>query len=271
MKQLLYYRDIGSGTPIVLVHGDFNDGLTAWSRQIDSLADSHRLIVVDRRGNGRSPREPMPYTIHDDAVDILELIDDIGIQHYHLLGHSYGGIVAIEMARLKPDAILSLHLIEPPYMAVIGSNLKTAGLNVAGEVMTKQDMADLSDEEITEAFFKMIAGEQGLERIKASSGWPLLVREARRFVNAESPVDFPVEAVEQLELEAPVQVYTGGRSSPSLQEVARRIAEIIPDATLIEIPEANHGVQLTGEPFNRALLSITQPGTSKNLPSSTID
>ncbi|MCC6792694.1 MAG: alpha/beta fold hydrolase, partial [Thermomicrobiales bacterium] len=103
----LHVLDVGTGPPLVLIHGDFNDGPGAWSRQIASLASEHRLLVVDRRGHGASPREPRPYTIAADARDVLDAVDARGIDRVHLAGHSYGGLVAIEIARQSPGRIRS--------------------------------------------------------------------------------------------------------------------------------------------------------------------
>src|SRR4051812_22315484 len=110
VREPISFHDIGSGPPLLLVHGDFNDGPGAWSMQMDSLARHHRLIVVDRRGHGASPREPRPYTVASDAADLLTVADQVGAESFHLAGHSYGGLVAIELSRRAPDRVRSLHL-----------------------------------------------------------------------------------------------------------------------------------------------------------------
>ncbi|HEU5434617.1 MAG TPA: hypothetical protein VFU81_23285, partial [Thermomicrobiales bacterium] len=63
MREPLAWREYGAGAPLVLIHGDFNDGMAAWGAQVDALAPRRRLLIVDRRGHGASPREPRPYTL----------------------------------------------------------------------------------------------------------------------------------------------------------------------------------------------------------------
>lgn len=249
MSEPIFYRDLGAGPPLVLVHGGFNDGPMAWSRQMESLADRYRLIVVDRRGQGQSPKEPKPYTIAGDAVDVLEAADRTGLETFHLAGHSSGGMVAIEVARRTPERLRSLHLIEPPYLALRGN-----GDGALPEM--KERLRGRSSEEIATEFFSSQFGAESVERMRASGRWPAIVREAERFIDTESPGNYPKEVLGELQLNGPVAVYCGGRSSSALQDIARRMAEGLPNARLFEIPEATHGVQHIGAEFDRYLVAV---------------
>lgn len=73
---------------------------------------------------------------------------------------------------------------------------------------------------------------------------------------APSPGAYPPEVLDELRLDVPVAVYSEGRSTSTLQAITRRIAENLPDASLFEIPEATHGVQHSGEAFDRHLVAI---------------
>ena len=114
----LHFWETGEGPPLVLVHGGLSNGLLAWSRTAEALSAYHRLIVVDRRGHGKSPRLPRPYTIASDARDLVQLAAALGLERLHLAGHSYGALVAYEMAVRTPQAVASLHLIEPPMLTI---------------------------------------------------------------------------------------------------------------------------------------------------------
>ena len=97
-----------SRTPAILVHGTLSWGSWAFEGQ-RPLAASRTLLVPDRRGYGDSP-EPEPvsdYTM--DAADVVALLGDGA----HLVGHSYGGTVAMLAAAARPDLVRSLALIEP--------------------------------------------------------------------------------------------------------------------------------------------------------------
>jgi pimeloyl-ACP methyl ester carboxylesterase len=251
------YHEVGSGSPLILVHGDFNDGPGAWSFQMESLAPYHRLIVVDRRGHGTSPREPRPYTIAGDAADILAVADQAGADRFHLAGHSYGGLIAIEVARHAPDRIRSLHLIEPPYLALLPDHPDVAPLIARGREIQRM-ATTLGPERTAEAFFAMIAGETALARLQSSRGWASVVREAGSFADSELPAEYAPAAIDDLRLDAPVTVYTGGQSHPGLHALAPHLAELIPGADLVVLPTANHAVQRAGDPFDQALLAVTK-------------
>ena len=80
----------GQGPPAVLVHGTFVGGPESWTAQA-SLADHHRLLVVDRRGYGANPAPTGILGWPVDGQDLLGLVEQLG--GAHLVGHSYGGAV----------------------------------------------------------------------------------------------------------------------------------------------------------------------------------
>jgi pimeloyl-ACP methyl ester carboxylesterase len=98
----------GEGEPAVFVHGSFGWGEDTWSEQ-RPLADDYRLLLIDRRGFGRSPADGR-VDFERDAQDVAELLGDGA----HLVGHSYGGVASLLAAARRPDAVRSLVLIEPP-------------------------------------------------------------------------------------------------------------------------------------------------------------
>lgn len=251
----IFCHDVGirTGTPFVFVHGDFTAGDGAWTAQRQALADSCRLIVPDRRGFGRSPQAPRPYTIAGDALDVLEAADRASLRAFHLVGHSYGGLVALEAARLAPARMLSLHLIEPPYFALLPQDPEVAALAERGRGIFEAARG-WEPERIALEFFAMLLGPEGAAGLRERRAWPAIVREAGRIAHAEFPGEYPAGAGRQLSTAGPVRVYTGGRSHPALQKLARCLAERIPRARLVEVPEAGHDVHRSGEPFNRSLL-----------------
>ena len=97
---------------VILVHGSMSTGADAYAYQLE-LADRYRLSIPDRRGYGRSP-ETDDIGWHHDGEDIAGLLAEAGEGRAHLIGHSYGGVVALLAAGLRPDAVRSLTVIEPP-------------------------------------------------------------------------------------------------------------------------------------------------------------
>jgi pimeloyl-ACP methyl ester carboxylesterase len=107
----LHVTEWGAGDPIVLVHGSMAAGTETWADQ-RSLADSYRLVVPDRRSYGDSPDGNGDFEA--DATDVADLLDGA-----HLVGNSYGGIVALLAAARRPAEVRSLTVIEPPALQLV--------------------------------------------------------------------------------------------------------------------------------------------------------
>ncbi|MBI3998594.1 MAG: alpha/beta hydrolase [Armatimonadetes bacterium] len=106
----LHLEVFGDGEPAVFVHGSFGWGLDTFPHQ-RALADRYRVILVDRRGFGDSPpAEDVGWPT--DMHDIARLLSEVG--GAHLVGQSYGAVVSLLAAGLRPDAVRSLVAIEPP-------------------------------------------------------------------------------------------------------------------------------------------------------------
>ena len=104
----LHVEQRGSGPKVVFVHGgEEKGGATAFAAQLP-LARTYTLILPDLPGHGQSPAQG-PKDARRDALLIAELLGDGA----HLLGHSFGGAVALTTASMRPDAVHSLTLVEP--------------------------------------------------------------------------------------------------------------------------------------------------------------
>jgi 3-oxoadipate enol-lactonase len=86
----IYYQDVGSGDPLVLIMGFGGDHL-AWAFQMADFSMRHRVIAFDNRGVGQTDAPDHPYTTRMMATDALGLMDAIGIDRAHVLGVSMGG------------------------------------------------------------------------------------------------------------------------------------------------------------------------------------
>jgi pimeloyl-ACP methyl ester carboxylesterase len=99
------------GAPLVLVHGYTGDA-SDWRHQVAAFAGTHRVLVMEHRGHGRSqaPTEPVAYTIERMTDDLEALIAHLGLERFHLVGHSMGGAIAQELALRSPGRLRSLTL-----------------------------------------------------------------------------------------------------------------------------------------------------------------
>ncbi len=106
------YRQAGAGEDLVLVHG-LGANMAFWPARVwRSLAGSHHVTAYDLRGHGYSDMPPSGYTTADMAGDLLGLLDRIGVERAHLVGHSYGGAVVLHFAVMHPDRVRSLTLAD---------------------------------------------------------------------------------------------------------------------------------------------------------------
>lgn len=107
----LYYEVAGnSGPPVLLVQGVGVTG-EAWRRQVDCLSRSCRTLILDNRGIGRSQPCSGEISIQSMARDARALLDEVGWESAHLVGHSMGGLIVQQMAIDAPQRVLSLALV----------------------------------------------------------------------------------------------------------------------------------------------------------------
>lgn len=110
----LHYVDCGSGPAILLIHD--LDGNLGWydCGMIDNLAKDHRVIAFDRPGSGYSERpRSAPANIRAQARQVAEVIKKLEIERPIVVGHAYGGAVALALAAERPELLRGLALISP--------------------------------------------------------------------------------------------------------------------------------------------------------------
>lgn len=108
----IHYQRLGKGEPVVFLHGlgEIKEG---WAFQHE-LADEYDLIIPDLRGHGESTTTD-GITLENFAIDVLNLLDYLGIETAHICGLSMGGVVAQEIYRLAPERCRSLMLVSTFY------------------------------------------------------------------------------------------------------------------------------------------------------------
>ena len=119
MSFSLNFTEKGYGTPLVLLHGNGEDS-GCFVNQFEHFSKEHRVIAVDTRGHGLSPRGNKPFTLETFAEDLLNLLDSLNIEKANILGFSDGGNIAVIFALKYPERVISLVLN--------GANLFPTGL-----------------------------------------------------------------------------------------------------------------------------------------------
>jgi aminoacrylate hydrolase len=105
----LYYEDTGRGEPLLLVPGLSGRG-SFWANQVGDFARDFRVVVHDHRGTARSTHSRIRYSVEQMAADVLRLMDALGIEAAHLVGHSTGGAIGQVLALEHPGRLRSLVL-----------------------------------------------------------------------------------------------------------------------------------------------------------------
>lgn len=105
----LYYRECGNGFPLVLLHGNGESG-EYFKNQIEFFSKTYRVIAVDTRGHGKSPRGEKPFNLGQFADDLKDLLDSLVLKEIYLLGFSDGANIALLFTLAYPSFVKKLIL-----------------------------------------------------------------------------------------------------------------------------------------------------------------
>lgn len=103
----MYYAVYGAGDPVLLIHGGLGHA-DIWANQVSELSKTHKVIVADSRGHGRSTRNEQPYGYDLMASDYLALLDFLKVDKTALVGWSDGGIIGLDIAMSHPERLTKL-------------------------------------------------------------------------------------------------------------------------------------------------------------------
>jgi pimeloyl-ACP methyl ester carboxylesterase len=140
----MYYELHGEGTPLVLLHGGMLAIELNFAGLIPTLAGRHRIIALELQGHGRTADIDRPITPAALAGDVVALLDHLGVDRAHVLGHSMGADVTLQLAIAHPDRVRSV--------VPISANVRPDGMHpdlrdpakfaTSTRTPTQQDFAD---------------------------------------------------------------------------------------------------------------------------------
>jgi pimeloyl-ACP methyl ester carboxylesterase len=108
----VHYQQAGRGEDLVMIHGLFSNLAFWYLSVVPALAADFRVTVYDLRGHGYSEMPPTGYTTAELAIDLRALLDHLRIERAHVVGHSYGGAVALQHAMKYPERTTTLTLAD---------------------------------------------------------------------------------------------------------------------------------------------------------------
>lgn len=238
----------GTGTPIVWIQGVGVRG-AAWSPQTQVFDDQFSSITFDNRGVGGSRlTDPnASFTIGDMANDTLELIDLMGWESFHLVGHSMGGIIAQEVALRARIRVLSLTLmctfLRGPQALALTCRMMSIGLRsrVGTKRMRRRAFLEIVLSPAEHASMDLDAyAEELAERFGHDLATTPPIGMKQLFAMREHDASARLGELAGIR----TLVMSGGEDPLALPAYGRELAEAIPGARFVAVPGAAHGLPI---------------------------
>jgi pimeloyl-ACP methyl ester carboxylesterase len=236
----------GSGEPVLFIHASLlADGFQPLLTE-PSLRDHYRLVRYHRRGTAGSAHTEGPVTVADQAADAAALLVHLGVERAHVAGHSYGGLIALQLAMDAPEVVGSLALLEPNLLAVPSS----AAFN--DEVRPAFAAYRAGDKEKAVAhFLTVVAGlpwrscQQVIEN-RVPGAVAQAIADADTFFAVEVPAlrHWEFGAEEASRITCPVLSVLGKESHWFFREGRELLHQWFPPLEELDVPEAGHLLQL---------------------------
>lgn len=232
--------------PVVLLLHSSASMSGQWRRHMERLAGRYRLLAPDLVGYGRTPMTPGEPTLADEIARLAALAERLG-RPFHVVGHSYGGAVALELARALGPRVLGLALFEP----VAFHLLRSAGATAAWqeiEAVAQRHFALVADGALVaaaEAFTLYWMGPGAFARMapevqaRLASVMPKVAAEFRMMLGLQHGLG----AYRGFRM--PVLLMSGGRSPLAARRTAEILCAALPDPTWEILPRAGHMAPVT--------------------------
>jgi uncharacterized protein (TIGR02118 family) len=241
----LEYEERGAGEPVLLIHGGILADAFAPLLAESALTDRYRLISYHRRGFAGSAEPEGEVSIARQAADAQAVLAHLGIAQAHVVGHSYGGAIALQLALDAPDAVHSLAVLEPTLLAVPGGERFVA--TVFAPAIERYEAGGRA--EAVETVLRGVAGETGIAALRRAVPGALELAEtdADTLFRTELPAlqvwRFGPEEARQIS--QPVLAVRGADSdevAPVFGEGIAQLRRWLPQAESLVVPDATHGL-----------------------------
>lgn len=223
----LAYLQWGDGEPLLYLHG-WGQSRQAFLPLIETLGEGYRHIAVDCPGFGQSSMPPSPWGTEEYAACILKLVNALGWDRFTVIGHSFGGRVAIRMAIQAPERISSLILISAAGLRRRVSWLRRTRirLNLTMARLANRILPSPWGERIKRSLYNRIASRDYLQAGDLRATFVKVVQEDLA----------PILSV----VKAPALLLWGAEDSETPPELGRRMQAGLPNAEYIEFDGFDH-------------------------------
>ena len=253
----IHYEVTGrpGATPILMIQG-LGASKNAWNLQRIAMATRFRSISLDNRGAGRSDKPTQPFTLEQMADDAIAVLDAAGVETAHVVGASMGGVISQIIAVKYPHRVRSLTLV------------CTACRNHPWRQELLQSWAHTAEEkgmiEVGKEAAQWVMSPRSFRRLVPAFTWmgPLAaLRPRHSFVSQiQAILDTREDLVDELSsITAPTMVIVGNQDILTPRGDSEEIAERIPNAELVVISGAAHGLMMEhSTTFNKILIEFLQ-------------
>lgn len=244
------FQRSGEGPALVLVHGSTADH-TRWARVLAALERHFTVYAMDRRGRGESGDAEL-YVLEREYEDVAAVVNAAG-QHVNLLGHSYGGLCAMEAA-LRTSNLHKLVLYEPAF-PVEGIEMYPHGAREELQALLEQGDRD----RLLVKLFRDIVGvpEKEIALLRAEPAWQGRLAAAHTVVRETADADYAFDPERFRKLTVPTLLLLGEKSPPFLKKPTERLASALPSSRVVVMPGQGHIAMTTApELFLREVIGF---------------
>jgi pimeloyl-ACP methyl ester carboxylesterase len=233
---VFYRQRRGDGPPLLLLHATLSN-----SRQTralaNGLAERFTVLSIDRRGSGKNvtqdPAAPIEVATHVEDLAEVMAVESVGPAV--VVGHSYGGCVALELAARRPELVRGVFAYEPPYGQVASREVREGIAEIGRRTLAARDRGDLGSAAL--AFLEGVAGADAV----AALGPAARARVERAGQGAVADATLLGMDPDGLTgIGCPVRIATGDASAPLYAEIAEALAARIPDASHVRLSGLDH-------------------------------
>ncbi len=254
----LHYTELGAGDPLLLVHGT-GAYSAIWGEVPALLAASHRVIVYDRRGFGRSQGE-LAANPHRHVLDAAALLEHTDAAPAVVVGWSGGGVLALDLAASRPDLVRSLVLIEPAFHLALGPSVGMLRMfaRVLGARVRRDKRAAATA--IYRWANSYTTGGNAFDRLPAEEQDGMLAH-APSTVREMDQLSRPVPASRVVrDIACPVTCVQGTLSEPVFPRSIKKVERLLPRTRVAHIDGGAHMLHRDRpEEWTRAVLEAAAP------------
>lgn len=240
-----YVEQSGTGSPVVFIHGSFATPAT-WKRWFTLLSEHYHCIAIRLPGHDGAPdyHDYHQPDIETEVLLIERVVERLTDQPVHLIGHSFGGVVALSTALSQRVPIARLSLFEPVAVWLLEQLQTQDGIQTALDSVERFLTSYRQDAEMNPMACRQLIefwGGDGVfeplpEHVK--NGMATMTPQNLRHWDVCTTSTFTVQDVQRLAM--PVDLVHGSESSPVAHHINQQLQRLIPVATLSEIQGATH-------------------------------